>query len=231
MEVFWRWMLGANARALFLCSVLALLLVVGWWVWKEFSPQHANMAQPRNPPGLQSQESLQILAFLDSQSSPLLRQAPPNPFLTPGAKPRRRVTRRPRPQPQAEQERAAKAVQAQPTAKAGQAQGKKSTQPERAPDGKDTARKPAKPRTRTSAPPETVSLTYRGMFERNGRVMVLVEDSRSGRASFHDPEDGLFGLNVGSVEPESLQVKTPEGAEVDLLRGKSEVFEGGKHVD
>ena len=45
MDAFWKWLMRANARWVFYCALVALIPVIAWWTWKEFSP-----LEPRRPP-------------------------------------------------------------------------------------------------------------------------------------------------------------------------------------
>ena len=38
MNDFWKWLARANAKSVLIALVIALLLVIGWWVWKELHP-------------------------------------------------------------------------------------------------------------------------------------------------------------------------------------------------
>jgi hypothetical protein len=110
MDNFWKWLKKANARAVFVCLVVALAGVTGWWVWKLATPVRAAMlvagAGPEQP-GL----PLGVLAFMESQkTSPTNRAGdlftPPDSFHPPAPQPKPEPERQPpAPQPKPEPEK------------------------------------------------------------------------------------------------------------------------------
>jgi hypothetical protein len=186
----------ANARGVFACSMAALILVAGWWTWREFFPSGIDEAVFSGPGQKEERRGLGLLGLMEQMTTAGVQVAGDDPFLNPwGAG---RVAARP--------QRPPRRIRRLDTAGTGEA---------------PVARKP-----------DTVSLTYRGIFKRSdGKEMALIGDSKSGGSSFYGEGDELHQVVVGAIGVEELEIVTADGSAVTLEIGVPGVFEEGKHVE
>jgi hypothetical protein len=88
-----------------------------------------------------------------------------------------------------------------------------------------------KPTNQTTPParqPETLSLVYKGIFIRSdGKRLALIQNSKSGTSSFYQEGQALFGMKIGGIEKEKVDVKASDGSTTTLTIRKSHVFTGG----
>lgn len=209
METFWKWLMHTNARGVFCCSLSALVLVTGWWTWKEFAPvENDGLVSPIPAPGKEKPlEGLNLLAFLDKQLSVDAANAPSGAFLSPPSS----------------LSRSGKLKKPHNPRTSGH-----KTRP-----GPEAADHKPRPGQSNKAPkPVTVSLTYRGVFKRpDGRIMALIEDSKTESSSFYLAGNNLYGLKIGDIEMEQVDIIRVDGSSVSLKLGEPEVFEEGEHAD
>ena len=80
MEQFWRWLLRANARTVFLCALVGLLGVVWWRIWKEFVYDQTRF----EPLPVSKKEAVRrppdTLGFLEKQMARFADAQPADPF-------------------------------------------------------------------------------------------------------------------------------------------------------
>ena len=225
VDALWKWLMRANARGVLLCSVLALLLVIAWWMWKLSVPIRSDVKVFSRPGSAEGAADLGLLAFLEKQAAHS-EYAPLNLFMHPdNAKPLADKPIRPTQKPRADKPGAGSGPSTAGGAQGGQ------TAP--APDSKTAPSKPASAaQPGAGAPrPETISLTYKGLFKRtDGKTVVLVEDSKTGSSRFYETEADIHGMKVGEAAPEGMRVLQDDGSQVTLRRGQPEIFEGTKHV-
>ncbi|MBA4389083.1 MAG: hypothetical protein C0404_13965 [Verrucomicrobia bacterium] len=87
MDNFWKWLIKANARAVFVCALLVLLLVIAWYAWRVTRPV-AFESLPQSPQtGERNRPRLGIIAYLDQQYDENKMPAGRNPFAAPPAQP------------------------------------------------------------------------------------------------------------------------------------------------
>ena len=206
MDAFWKWLMRANARWVLYCAVAALILVIGWWTWKEFSPLEQEPPIPSSALKEAPLPSLGLDALLEKVESRMPTQVPANVFMAMDAQ---------RPPP---------AVDVNPTLV---------NPPVKQPDG-GGVRQPVV--TSPQQPPpkqrDTVSLIYRGLFRRtDGKTMALIEDSKSKSSSFYSVSNELFGVKVGAVDTNEAAVTLNDGSSAILKLGQPAVFEGGKRAN
>jgi hypothetical protein len=226
MDEFWKWLMRANARGVFLAAVLALLAVLAWWVWKEYAPpKEVAIPTSSKEPRRGHRGGLPVLQFMKEQLDLGQIRLASNPFLSPMRRnmyqpnlpeiaaltprnPLENLVPRPSPSP---------AIPSRPPV----------APPPKLPPR--MAPPPPAPSAPPAAPPVTV--TYRGMLQRpDGRVMALIEDSESGTSTFYDAERTLFGLRVTLVGRDEVTALTPKGRLVTLKMGQPVPVPGGAHA-
>jgi hypothetical protein len=84
---------------------------------------------------------------------------------------------------------------------------------------------PAKP-----PKPATFSLTYKGMFQRtDGKVVALVEDTKSRHARFYADGQKVCGFKVGDISAKAVAISDPDGAAFTLNIHVPKTFEESTH--
>ena len=69
MAISWKWLARANARAVFMCSLVGFVVVCAWWTWKEVAPrQMAGLVYGSGRPE-RRRTGLGITSFLQAQLS------------------------------------------------------------------------------------------------------------------------------------------------------------------
>ncbi len=104
MDSLWKWMMRANAAAVFYCGLALLALLVSFFVWREFQPVAVGAAPPAGRPRLEPGAPLGLQDFLDRAlarsveppGDPFRNPRPPRPPTPP---PPPRVVDTPRPPP------------------------------------------------------------------------------------------------------------------------------------
>lgn len=207
MEEFWKWLMRTNARGVFFCSLLALVVVTAWWIWKEFAPIKGKVRVLPMTAQEKPRVGLGLLTLIEKQSSTGAVRAPGNSFLSSPSPPQNR------------------------TPKYSRLNGFKRWLTTRKPQ--KPIQKPEKPKPQKAAwKPETVSLTYKGVFKRpDGKVMALIEDSKTKSSSFYTSGDELHGVKIGEIGMKEVGVILADESSVPLRLGEPEVFEGGRHED
>jgi len=91
MNAFWRWLLRANARMVFLCLLALLCAVSGWWAWKEFGAPVPKQTLPSSGEPTAPDPLRDPVVFLTRQQQVPAEAYAGNPFA--GAfSPKKRVT-------------------------------------------------------------------------------------------------------------------------------------------
>lgn len=218
MEAFWKWLMRANARALFLCALLGLVVIAAWWTWKELSPTDYTMPMPSSSSHPGAELDLGLLAFLDEQLALADLTPPQNPFTVVVKRPPVRVNETP--PVQTTEQPPKQTTTTQTTAAATQPTG---------PAGGD----PPKPERETPPRrPETVRITYRGIFKRtDGIAVALVEDSKTKTTAFYESGHEVGGIKIGEIGKQELAIVQADGESVTVHIGEPAIFEGGLHVD
>lgn len=98
-----------------------------------------------------------------------------------------------------------------------------------------TSTSPPPPKiTKPVAPkkPDTVSLTYRGIFiKSDGKRLALIEDSKSGKKEFYSEGSDLFGVIISNIETGQVEVTTVDGQTVPMTIRKPSVFLEGRNAN
>jgi hypothetical protein len=211
MDAFWKWLMRSNARWVFYCALVALLLVIGYWAWREYTPLEQTAPLPTSALKDSPTPVLDIGDVLDRSLASAPAQGPVNVFRAPEP---------PSPPPP--------------------------SVPPPAPNKPPPAAPPVQPTVPTvanppevqppSAPPvkvrDTVSLTYRGLLKRtDGKVLALIEDSKSKGGVFYSVSNQLFGVRVGGIDTHQATVTLSDGSVLPLKLGEPVVFEGGKRAN
>ena len=77
-----------------------------------------------------------------------------------------------------------------------------------------------------------MSLTYRGLLKRtDGKVLALIEDSKSKGGVFYSVSNEVFGVRVGGIDTNQATVTLSDGSVLPLKLGEPVVFEGGKRAN
>ena len=192
MENFKKWLMKTNARVVFVCALLALLVAIGYWAWVLITPIGVETPLPKRI-NEQSLTSLGLLGFVNQQLSPDAYALPDNSFLTPGTPERvyHRVKQPVKPP-----------VKRPPRKKP--------------PQVKQIPIKPPKPYA------SPVRITYRGIFKKtDGRKVAWIENSKTKGKAFYDIGDNVFGATLENITATSAQIKNPDGTSTELLFGKS----------
>lgn len=215
-----------NARAVFLCSVLALLLVSAWWLWKLSAPVEKRVRVSRPAATSRPRPDLGLLAFLEAQLAMSSPEIPESPFLFPGAKrpkkkpPSQPTKAKPEPQPKPAPAEKPPAAAAEP---------KKPAKDE--PPQKAVAKPKPAPKKRPVVTSDPVRLTFRGFFKRtDGSTVALIEDSKTEESAFYAAEQDLYGVKIGAITRDHVTVELDDGSSVELGLGKPEIFDGGRHA-
>lgn len=201
MDAFWKWLMQANARAVFGTGVVILLLVSGWW--------GVRLSAPVAPIGVNAAEApdagfpgMGIGRFLDAELA-RSNSLPRNPFAPVP------VYRKPDKPPDPIPPVATNVVVPPPS----------TNRPTRPPP-------PPPP-----PPRDLVTLTYRGLLRRpDGKILAWVEDSKLQRSAFYARGDTAEGLVVIEIRESELVVRQPDGTPVRLPLREPLIFEEGKHV-
>jgi len=196
MENFKRWLMKTNARVVFVCSLLALLVAIGYWTWLLIKPIGVEIPLPTRISN-KSLASLGLLGFVNQQLSPDAYALPDNSFLTPGTPERvyHRIDQPPVKPP-----------------------------PIKPPPVKPPPVKPPpiKPPSIKPPPAPPVTITYMGIFKKtDGRKVAWIKDSRTKSRAFYDIGDDIFGATLENITATSVQIRHPDGTTTELLFGKS----------
>lgn len=197
MNAFWKWLMKTNARLVFVCALVALMVAAGYWAWQLLTPVDV---EPMLPVSLKKKvkTDLGLLAFVDRQLSPDLYKLPGNSFLTPGT-PEREYVRSVVPVP-AVTNRPPKPI------------------PIRPPDPPPIV-KPTPPG------PPPVKLTYKGIYRASdGTEMAWIEDSQSNGKSFYDIGATIFGATIESITTTEAHITLPNGSSLELKFGKPQTI-------
>ena len=216
MDTFGKWLMQANARAVLAGSVLALLLVCGWWIWRERAPLDITPGIASPAPAPSGPATLGLLDFLQSAHAVTNRldhscfgRTPwaPKPLVRPTEPPVQTPIIIPQIPP----------VNPPPT-------NQLPVQPPPPPV-------PPTPPPPPPPPPETIRLTYRGLFQRpDGEILAWIEDSKTQRTAFYRIGDTIQGLTLKSIDGAALQIHQADNTPVILPLREPIPFTGGKHA-
>lgn len=201
----------ANARAIFGGAVVGLVLVTGWWTWREIAHEeevstNTSIASIEKP-----QPDIGLVAFMDKQLEGYSAPLPANPFFAD--------------QPEKNDNRNRKAPADDevfdPAA----------DPPDDPQNNKPKNNNPNVPR-QPEKKKEVVSLTYRGMVKlSDGKLMAVVQDTMTKQTKFYDIHSEIFGMSIKALAEREATITDSVGAEVLLPFGTPVKFEDGKHAD
>jgi len=91
-------------------------------------------------------------------------------------------------------------------------------------DVSETTQQPKEPVQQPK--PEVVSITYRGMFQRtDGKVLALIEDSKTKRSAFYTSDQQLLGHKISEISEQTVAIVRPDGGKLVLKVGKPQKLE------
>ncbi len=210
MEVLWKWLMHANARAVLFINFIALLLAAGWLAYQELHPikpmsRKAPEGKPEEPDA-----RLDLVEYIDRQLGMDPYSVPGSPF-RPSAYPRHKFRDK-----QFVWDLNQLLMKRHGDAGAG-------------------ARNTGKPkRTRTTqqkaAPKQQdkpkITITFYGKLKRtDGKMCALIHDSMRKRSVFYDEGDSLFGMRIASIESTRAFLTAQDGSSVELRIGRKQAFE------
>ena len=211
MEAFWRWLMRANARGVFGCALLALILVGCWWTWREIAGQDNEFQTPTAGLSGKASDYPHLLTFLDEHSPSDLVDTVRNPFA---------LSRPVRTKPRAPDAKAVFVPLVRPDP---------IPTPPRQPTPPPRTTPPRQP-TPPPKPKDIVQLTYCGIFKRtDGRQVALIEDSKTNRRSFYRLGADVHGTRVADIGFDSVTLKLADGSTATLTLGEPGSFSGGLH--
>lgn len=83
MDGIWTWLKRANARAVFICSLAGLVIVIGWWTWRLLTPSTFVTPAIAPAPAEPAASGLGLLEILARQRATFTNRTARNPFLLP----------------------------------------------------------------------------------------------------------------------------------------------------
>lgn len=212
MDKFWKWLMRANARGVFLGTLLGLLLTIAWWTYRELREAPRTETPPSKGTWSANDTPLGIIAFLDEQLEDFAALGRGNPFHLRRRKPRKPKPPAPGPEPQPEP--------APPTPGPGPGPG---PEPDPAPPPSPPS---PEPEPEPEPPPKQgYTLEYKGLFTRSdGSTAALVRDSKTQTSSFFKKGTALHGMTIGRVNARYVTIQRPDGSLVMLKLGEPEEF-------
>ena len=207
MDALWRWLMQANAKGVFLSSLMAFLAVVAWWTWKESGlGEDRGTVFSQKPIKESSSGNYGLLDMIEEQLNQTIK-APVNPFISPFVPDSTgRLVRRDRSRHVPVKD--TKNVATKPPWKRG--------------DNKKPNRSPRKP----ARVKKVYQLTYKGIFKRpDGSVLALIEDSGTKRIAFYSENEEIHGMTVGKIENDKAGIVMEDGSVIDLKLSEKEPFE------
>ena len=232
MEKFWKWLMRADAKALFAVTMLVGLGVVMWVGYHGFRREPARATQSLAP---REALSLDLLSFVDQQLRVDASWFPTTPF-RPSAG-RRVMPALPTNGADVTVVPPDPAAPAAPTALAdpGQPQGPVRV-PTRTTRRQGRGRPPRRPSGRLPpagpAEPAPVVLSYHGVLERSDGVsLALVADSSQQGRRFYSVGDDLAGMRVTRVGTDALWVRDTKGELLRLASGRPVTCLDGRQIE
>ena len=201
----------ANARGVLIGGIIVLLLVCGWWGYREFAPLEAEKTVKRKSGSREKVEGLGIISFLDEQLSARFGLSDKNPFFT-------RALPKPPDMPPALPE---VGVAVTPVPPALPTPGRPAHRP-----FVQRVRPVLAPKATPEPEGEVVTLEYKGIFKRaDGRTLALLRDSKSESSRFYSVGSELHGMKVAQFSAERVNIVGPDGNMTGLKLGEPTDFE------
>lgn len=231
MEKFWKWLMRADAKALFAVTMLVGLGVVMWVGYHGFRREPARATQSLAP---REALSLDLLSFVEQQLRVDASWFPTTPF-RPSAG-RRVMPARPTNGADVTFVSTDPAVSADPSAPAVPADPGQLPGPVRVPTRSTRrprrVRPPRRPPPAGPAQPAPVVLTYHGVLERSDGVsLALVADSSQQGRRFYSVGDDLAGMRVTRVGTDALWVRDTEGEQLRISNDQPVTCLDGRQVE
>lgn len=189
METFWKWLMRTNARAVFLCALIALILISGWWWWKLSRPPQYEEIKMVSTPKTRTHVGLGINTLF-SEEQKKMQYDENNPFNAediqfyytsppPSLKPKLSgVIREP------------------------------STQP--------PSRKPSPQVSKSEPVYLTYKGLFQ---RTDGKIVALIENSKSKQSEFYEGGQEISGLKINEIRMEEVLLTNSVGEEVIIKRG------------
>jgi hypothetical protein len=191
---FWKWLSRANARTALLAGVIAFIVAVGYWVWREVEHRESapvysgGLATPNQP----VTNRVELLAFIKIQQQNR-EKAMNNPFY-------RKPPWKPEPRPADSS--------SNPSAKNPQ-----TPVPPPPP--------PKPPPPPPPPPPKEAPVMYRGIMTRpDGALTALIENQKTKKQHFFTAGEKFLTGVVEQIEPDSVHLRLADGGTVVLGRGQ-----------
>jgi len=173
-----------------------------FWTWKSLAPVAVDIPSPAGTGRSEISADLSVLAFLEDQEDAEPAKLACNPFQGPTPTAQRNVSY---------------VFNRDDTRQRADSNRTERTRDDRTYNNTDTTT-PVNSR-------ETVKVTYRGIFERtDGKIVALIEDSKSGKSAFYSVGDTVADLTIEDVHEDAIDVTLKDGSRVSLLMGKSKSF-------
>jgi hypothetical protein len=225
MEKFWKWLMRADAKALFAVTTLVGLGVVMWVGYHGFRREPARATQSLAP---RDALSLDLLSFVDQQLRVDASWFPTTPF-RPSAG-RRVMPARPTNGADVTfvpSDPSDPAVPADPGLLRGPVR-----VPTRSTRRPRRGRPPRRPPPAGPAQPAPVVLSYHGVLERSDGVsLALVADSSQQGRRFYSVGDDLAGMRVTRVGSDFLWLRDTKGELLRLASGRPVTCLDGRQVE
>lgn len=187
----------ANARGVFLGSLLGFLLAIGWWTYREYRPEKKELIPGTGRKTELNSAPLGISAFIDDQLQAFRDVTRGDPFV-------RLMPTKPRPHwPNPEPRPAPRPA---PT-----------PQPEV---------KPPPPKPKPAPPPKQgYTIEYKGLFTRSdGRTAAFLRDGKTGKSAFFAEGDTLNGMKIGRITQRQVNLVREDGTLALLGLGEPQEF-------
>jgi len=211
MDAFWKWLMKANAKGVFIASIVAFLIIGGFWTWKLARPPTDPRSAPANIKRERVRTALGLMAYIDGRLTNAAALPAADPFKNPAYVP-------------------PSAPPPPSTNVASTTKPPVSSKPpvDTKPPVKATASSPPSPPPPLPPPrppPETIVFTYKGTLERpDGRVVALIHDSKQKKASFYSLRETILDFQLRRIEAGSVELVSAKGDVVPLRMGEPFTF-------
>lgn len=235
MDTFWKWLMRTNAQAVLAAGLIGLILVSGWWGWKEIHPDSSGPTVVQQVGrAVNGHAPLGLVDFLEHQ----LAQSPgviQNPFLPPAEllriRPKRFRTRPPdttqdQVPPEIPDGNLTKDATSPPSHETPDTPDSLQPTPSQT-DERQPEETPTPPIV-TDPPPHKIVLTYRGILRRpDGHELALIEESETRSRQFYSRDGQLFGFKIQRFDETMLDLIQPDGTHVPLMLRQPGTFTDG----
>lgn len=189
METFWKWLMRTNARKVFLCALIALILVSGWWGWKLSRPPQYGEIKMVSTPKTRSHIGLGINTLF-SEEQKKMQYDGNNPF---NADDIQFYYTSPLPSPKPRPSETIEEPSVQPF--------------------------PRKPSPKVSKSEPVYLTYKGLFQRTDGKIVALIENSKSKQSEFYEGGQEIFGLKINEIRMEEILLTNNVGEEVIIKRG------------